>query len=75
MKRYTTTRLQAIYDSIPAAIDRKIDALIADCETPQINVKKPCTSADLTVINGFFGCWLNSRQHDVRRIILTVDNH
>ena len=29
-------RLQNIIDSIGPAIDRKIDALIADCEAPQI---------------------------------------
>ena len=33
-------RLQNIIDSIGPAIDRKIDALIADCEAPQIEIKK-----------------------------------
>ena len=40
MIRYTTTKLQAIYNSIPAAIDRKIEPLIDACEAPRIGGNK-----------------------------------
>ena len=53
-------RLQNIIDSIGPAIDRKIDALIADCVAPQIETSKISYKA--------FGKMLEQAQIDQQRL-------
>lgn len=39
MNRYTKTKLEAIYDSVPGCIDRVVERVILKYEAPQIKIK------------------------------------
>jgi len=46
------TKLEAIYDCIPAAIDRKIEAVISKYEAPQIETSKVTNTMQMLAAQG-----------------------